>query len=165
MIKTREPTAVMNCVCGLQSLPGWLHGAERQQLQKMLVPADWLTQDPQFQPRQRLPLGWCPPECTRESMHPGSLDEPTRAATEADGTPLCDVRQCRLPSCRILHYVPQLTSFSAADLADKLSVHLHPHGRGTRQNPLAFSHTHVTVYYIPLLTYLKMELLFLRNVR
>lgn len=54
----------------LQILPGWLSDAERKQILKMLVPADWLTQDPNYQPHCTLPLGWRPPECSGAAFCP-----------------------------------------------------------------------------------------------
>jgi len=58
----------------LQDLPEWLPDAKKQQVLNMLFPAAWLHQDPDFQPRWKLPLGWEPPECAGDGLRP--LAEP-----------------------------------------------------------------------------------------
>lgn len=53
-----------------QDLPGWLPDTKKQQVLDMLLPAPWLKQDPDFQPRVKLPVGWEPPECAASSLRP-----------------------------------------------------------------------------------------------
>ena len=79
----------------LQSLPGWMSDAERQQIVKMLVPADWLTQDPDYQPQCILPLGWRPPECCSEAscLHVESPDDALRDVMDPDAIADFEVRQ------------------------------------------------------------------------
>ena len=68
----------------------------------MLVPADWLTQDPHFQPDCSLPLGWCPPVCTKDKGCPPAEppDDAMRDVMDPAVAAILQVRQYSLQTLR-----------------------------------------------------------------